>query len=223
MLPPASRRQAGRRIRGCAVRLWPLDGHARRRALGRDRPRIGGILAGRSFPGPVDCQICRRTRGRLVRFRIVFICRRQAARKHPRQRASGRPGGRPVSRLRLRGRAARGARAHFGSGQCAAGKTAAQRRPGGPAACDGGYPLYPPPQAEIDCECGSRGIDPGKFRPDHPQAADIQRSAARWGLLLQITSNSEAGWQCGDGRDIFFYGDRAAMERGDFSQIWMRH
>ena len=74
---------------------------------------------------------------------------------------------------------------------------------------------HPP---ELLCEMAAAGLDP--WRAEEP-SDDIRRSATERGLLLQLTSNSEANFLWGDGGHLYFYGKRAAMEVGDFSQVWV--
>lgn len=84
------------------------------------------------------------------------------------------------------------------------------------------YPMFPDPNSEIECECARLGLDPAQYGPAHPRAAEIQRGAVRWGLLLQVATDFGAGFDWG-GRDLYFYGERAAMEAGDFSRIWLTY
>ena len=73
---------------------------------------------------------------------------------------------------------------------------------------------HPP---ELQCELAAAGLDPwGAGEPSD----DIRHSAIERGLLLQLTSNSEANFLWGDGGHLYFYGKRSAMEVGDFSQVW---
>lgn len=87
-----------------------------------------------------------------------------------------------------------------------------------------GYPthpaVFPAFGSELEAECGSRGLDPAKLRPDAPGMAGIRENALRWGLLLQVATDFEAGFDWGS-RPLFFYAPREAMEKGDFSRIWM--
>ncbi len=87
-----------------------------------------------------------------------------------------------------------------------------------------GYPTliqYTPP--EMMCELSARGLDPWH---NHPQPSSEQYSAladgaVKWTLLLQLTSNSDADFCWGRAGHLYFYGDRLAMERGDFSRMWI--
>jgi uncharacterized protein YwqG len=84
-----------------------------------------------------------------------------------------------------------------------------------------GYPSliqFTPP--ELMCELASSGRDPHSF-PEHrsKEWESLARKASEWTLLLQLTSNRVFEW--GDGGHFYFYGDREAMARGDFSRIWV--
>ncbi len=88
-----------------------------------------------------------------------------------------------------------------------------------------GYPRllqqHPP---EWGCVLSAAGRDPDWTpSPDDPAHAALSAVAAEWGLLLQLTSNSDAGFMWGDGGHLYFYGSRAAMECGDFSGVWVSY
>lgn len=88
-----------------------------------------------------------------------------------------------------------------------------------------GYPrLIQGTPPELMCELSTRGQDPWKI-PDHadPDHAGVYQSAAEWALLLQLTSNPHAGFNWGDGGHFYFYGNREAMQRGDFSSVWVNY
>jgi hypothetical protein len=84
-----------------------------------------------------------------------------------------------------------------------------------------GYPMLiqgTPP--EIMCELAATGRSPWSFPDLAPDdAAALARAASEWTLLLQLTSQGPFEW--GDGGHFYFYGDRSAMERADFSKIWV--
>lgn len=86
-----------------------------------------------------------------------------------------------------------------------------------------GYPnLIQSTPPEMMCELASRGLNPWRF----PQESDSEHeeltsAASEWGLLLQLTSGSKAGFEWGDGGHFYFYGHRAAMQAGDFSGVWV--
>jgi uncharacterized protein YwqG len=75
---------------------------------------------------------------------------------------------------------------------------------------------------EMMCELAFRGLDPWRY-PDQASDGypDLANGASGWGLLLQLTSNSSAKFCWGDAGHLYFYGDRHAMEAGDFSKIWV--
>jgi hypothetical protein len=50
-----------------------------------------------------------------------------------------------------------------------------------------------------------------------PDFQELASAAGEWGLLLQLTSNSDAGFLWGDAGHFYFYGHRGAMEKGDFT------
>lgn len=75
---------------------------------------------------------------------------------------------------------------------------------------------------ELMCELASRGQSPWRVLQDtDDDVADIREAAARWGLLLQLTSNPDAGFLWGDGGHFYFYAPRDAMAAGDFSGAWV--
>jgi hypothetical protein len=75
---------------------------------------------------------------------------------------------------------------------------------------------------ELMCELASRGLDPfSVLSPADPQHDEVLAAASRWGLLLQLTSNPDAGFGWGDGGHFYFYGRREAMAAGDFSGVWV--
>jgi uncharacterized protein YwqG len=86
-----------------------------------------------------------------------------------------------------------------------------------------GYPnLIQETSPEVMCELGSRGMDPYKCpEPTAPEYGDIMSKSAEWGLLLQLTSHSDAEYFWGDVGNVYFYGKRAEMEKGDFSGVWV--
>ncbi len=76
--------------------------------------------------------------------------------------------------------------------------------------------------AELHCELSSRGLNPWLLpQPDDQNRDAIEAGAAEWGLLLQLTSNPDAGFMWGGGGHFYFYGRRDAMARGDFSGVWV--
>lgn len=86
-----------------------------------------------------------------------------------------------------------------------------------------GYPRliqFTPP--ELMCELSARGASPWKFpAADTPEFTELAHAASRWALLLQLTSDGAADFCWGDGGHFYFYGDREAMARGDFSKTWV--
>lgn len=86
-----------------------------------------------------------------------------------------------------------------------------------------GYPqLIQSTPPEMMCDLVSRGKNPWKCPdPASQEFTDLAASASEWTLLLQLTSNSDADYCWGDAGHLYFYGDRAAMERGDFSKVWV--
>lgn len=86
-----------------------------------------------------------------------------------------------------------------------------------------GYPRliqFTPP--ELMCELAARGDNPWKFpASDSPEFTELAQAASRWGLLLQLTSEDAADFCWGDAGHFYFYGDREAMARGDFSKTWV--
>lgn len=88
-----------------------------------------------------------------------------------------------------------------------------------------GYPnLIQGTPPEWMCELASRGNSPWlPVAQDDPAFQSIQHGAAEWGLLLQLTSDSNADFLWGDGGHFYFYGNRLAMERGDFSNVWVNY
>lgn len=86
-----------------------------------------------------------------------------------------------------------------------------------------GYPRliqFTPP--ELMCELCARGASPWKFPTSgSPEATELAQAASRWSLLLQLTSDDVADFCWGDGGHFYFYGDRDAMARGDFSKTWV--
>lgn len=86
-----------------------------------------------------------------------------------------------------------------------------------------GYPeLIQGTPPELMCELSARGQNPWTYPdPASQEFTDLATSASEWTLLLQLTSNSDADFCWGDAGHLYFYGDRAAMERGDFSKVWV--
>ena len=86
-----------------------------------------------------------------------------------------------------------------------------------------GYPQllqFTPP--EMQCELSFRGQDPWQFPAARSEAhKELVQRCNQWTLLLQLTSNSAADFLWGDAGHFYFYGDRDAMERGDFSKVWV--
>lgn len=82
-----------------------------------------------------------------------------------------------------------------------------------------GYSAWAEFPQEVACEQASRGLNDSQLEDGTPESDEVHRSAPRWALLLQVTSNLDAGFFWGDGRRLLFYGDRLAMERGDFSSV----
>ena len=75
---------------------------------------------------------------------------------------------------------------------------------------------------EMMCELAFRGLDPWRYPdPASDYYPDLATGASGWGLLLQLTSNSSAEFCWGDAGHLYFYGDRRAMESGDFSKTWV--
>jgi uncharacterized protein YwqG len=84
-----------------------------------------------------------------------------------------------------------------------------------------GYPtLIQGTPPEVMCELAATGRNPYTFPTfGSTEAAALERAASEWTLLLQLTSQGPFEW--GDGGHFYFYGDRLAMERGDFSKTWV--
>lgn len=86
-----------------------------------------------------------------------------------------------------------------------------------------GYPqLLQCTPPELMCELSARGADPWQ----HPEPAsqaykELARTSCEWTLLLQLTSHADADFCWGDAGHLYFYGDREAMARGDFSRVWV--
>jgi hypothetical protein len=82
----------------------------------------------------------------------------------------------------------------------------------------GGYPRllqYAPP--ELMCENASLGINPFLLPFEGtPEHSDLMQRAAKWGLLLQLTSNNASGFGWGDAGHFYFYRRRNAH---DFSGV----
>lgn len=86
-----------------------------------------------------------------------------------------------------------------------------------------GYPqLIQGTPPEMMCELAARGLNPWQYpAAEDPAYAELSRAAGQWTLLLQLTSQSAAGFEWGDGGHFYFYGKREALAKGDFSQIWV--
>jgi len=87
-----------------------------------------------------------------------------------------------------------------------------------------GYPQliqFTPPEAA--CELATRGMDPFQAIPEGAEGDTLRRAAADWGLLLQLVSDDNANFLWGDAGNLYFYGKRAAMEKGDFSGVWVNY
>lgn len=84
-----------------------------------------------------------------------------------------------------------------------------------------GYPtLIQSTPPELMCELAAMGRSPWSFPSlGTEEAAALALAASDWTLLLQLTSRGPFEW--GDGGHFYFYGDRVAMEHGDFSKIWV--
>lgn len=84
-----------------------------------------------------------------------------------------------------------------------------------------GYPsLIQSTPPELMCELAATGRDPWTFpKLRSPEWIKLSHTASAWTLLLQLTSRGPFEW--GDAGHFYFYGDRLAMARGDFSKIWV--
>lgn len=84
-----------------------------------------------------------------------------------------------------------------------------------------GYPQliqWTPPEGS--CVLAEAGKDIFAFpEPNSPEYPAFVASANQWSLLLQLTSDSEADFLWGDAGHFYFYGNREAMARGDFSSV----
>nr|WP_240946416.1 DUF1963 domain-containing protein [Pseudomaricurvus alkylphenolicus] len=86
-----------------------------------------------------------------------------------------------------------------------------------------GYPAllqYMPP--EFFCTLAAQGKDPYAYpKEGTPEYHDLLEAASKMGLLVQFTSDVNAGFLWGDGGHLYFYGDRAEMEQGNFENCWV--
>jgi uncharacterized protein YwqG len=85
-----------------------------------------------------------------------------------------------------------------------------------------GYPsLIQSTPPELMCELAATGRSPWSLPPagNNAEEAELASDASEWTLLLQLTSNGVFEW--GDAGHFYFYGDRRALERGDFSKTWV--
>jgi uncharacterized protein YwqG len=75
-----------------------------------------------------------------------------------------------------------------------------------------------PVQTEMDVEvyCEANGL----ARDSRPWA-ERKRAAAEWRLLLQIDSDDAAGMLWGDVGRIYYWIERRALQRRDFSRAWL--
>lgn len=79
---------------------------------------------------------------------------------------------------------------------------------------------YTPP--EWQCSRAARGEDPWQLvEPSDSSYQSEMQKAAEWTLLLQLTSNEQAGFCWGDGGNLYFVGRRDELARGDFSNLWL--
>jgi uncharacterized protein YwqG len=75
---------------------------------------------------------------------------------------------------------------------------------------------------EAECQLASNGIYCGdqKHLRD-PRVPDLAKGAAEWRLLMQIDSDSSAGFSWGDGGMLYFFVRERDVRAGDFSEVWM--
>ena len=62
----------------------------------------------------------------------------------------------------------------------------------------------------------------GQVDHTHKDAARLVANADEdWFLLLQLSTDDDAGWMWGDGGVMFFYVQPDAARAGDFTNVWM--
>lgn len=84
-----------------------------------------------------------------------------------------------------------------------------------------GYPtLIQRTPPEWMCELAATGRDPWSLPTlESAGVRALALAASEWTLLLQLVTAEPFEW--GDAGNLYFYGDRRAMECGDFSRMWV--
>lgn len=86
-----------------------------------------------------------------------------------------------------------------------------------------GHPLLLQNPMEIECQLVSNGIycGGGDIRAaDRRRAAQLERGAKDWTLLLQVDTDDSAGWMWGDVGMLYFWIRHEDIARADFSKVW---
>jgi len=75
---------------------------------------------------------------------------------------------------------------------------------------------------ERECQLASNGIFCGdeKYLKD-PRVPELEKGAADWRLLLQLDSDTRAGFSWGDCGMLYFFVREQDLRAGDLSKVWM--
>jgi Domain of unknown function (DUF1963) len=84
-----------------------------------------------------------------------------------------------------------------------------------------GYPDERRGDMPLACELLARGYVLGEDPPRaHPGAAEAERDARRWRLLLQLSADDELGWSWGGRRErLYLWIDESDLAEGDFARV----
>ena len=72
-----------------------------------------------------------------------------------------------------------------------------------------------------ECEIASRGIESQVVREDAYLAEEVQQSAKKWALLLQLDSDERCNFMWGDNGTIYFCIEEESLKHSDFSNVWL--
>jgi uncharacterized protein YwqG len=84
-----------------------------------------------------------------------------------------------------------------------------------------GYPALVQSEMELECQLASHGIYVGdlSWRND-PRTQTLTPGAKDWLLLLQVGTDMAANLEWGDSARLYFWIERRALARRDFSNVW---